>query len=123
MTSSAWLTRAAFRVTYTAILRALAATGSTVVAVGVPDLGSTMARMAQPLRAIVGWAAWRLDSIVRDVACEAGVSYVAINSTVSAAGRRWGRAELSADGWHPNREGYRIWGDRVAAHLLDLHPE
>ena len=123
MTSSAWFTRARSGVTYSAILRALGATGSTVVAVGVPDLGSTMARMAQPLRAIVGWAAGRLDNIVRDVAHEAGVSYVAINSTMSDAGRRWERAELSADAWHPNGEGYRIWAGKVAAHLLDLHPE
>jgi lysophospholipase L1-like esterase len=112
----------AFRVNYAAILCALAATGARVVAVGVPDLGSMMTVMAQPLRALVGLAGRRLDKTVRDVAMETGASYVAIDDRLSGGGHRRTRTALSSDAWHPSGEGYLIWARRVAAHMVDLDP-
>lgn len=112
----------AFRVTYGKILGALASTGAGVVAIGIPDLGSMMGVMAQPLRATVGLAGRRLDHTLREVAREAGANYVAIDDPLSGGGRGPGRAALSADAWHPNGDGYRIWAGRVAAHLVRLHP-
>jgi lysophospholipase L1-like esterase len=112
----------AFQTTYAAIIRALAATGANVVAVGVPNLGSMMAAMAQPLRALLGLAGRRLDKAVRDVAKETGASYVAIDDSLSGGGHRRSRGALSADAFHPNGEGYLIWSQRVAAHLVDLVP-
>jgi lysophospholipase L1-like esterase len=112
----------AFRVSYAAILRALAATGAGVVAVGVPDLGSMMAVMAQPLRALVGLAGRRLDETVRDIAYQTGAAYVAIDSGLLGRGSGQRQATLSADGWHPNGDGYRIWARLVADHLVELDP-
>jgi lysophospholipase L1-like esterase len=112
----------AFRVTYAAILRALVATGANVVAVGLPDLASMIVVMAQPLRALVGLVGRRLDKTVRDVANETGASYVAIDDRLSGGGRRGRRPLLSADDWHPNGDGYRIWAGRVAAHVVYLNP-
>ncbi len=112
----------AFRATYAAILGALAATGASVVAVGVPDLGSMMAVMAQPLRAVVGLGGRYLDNTIRNVANETGARYVAINDRLSSDGCRRGRPALSADAWHPSAAGYLIWAERVAAHLVDRDP-
>jgi lysophospholipase L1-like esterase len=111
-----------FRVTYASILRALTGTEATVVAVGVPDLGSMMAVMAQPLRAFVGLAGRRLDTKIRDVAHEMGAHYVAIDTKLPHPGSRRGRGALSSDAWHPNGNGYGIWARQVAPHLVDLHP-
>ena len=112
----------AFRAAYAAILRTLTATGAKVVAVGVPDLGSMMAVMAQPLRAIVGLAGRCLDHTIRIVADETGASYVAINASLSGREYRLTRPALAADAWHPSGAGYGIWAERVAAHLVDRNP-
>ena len=69
---------AAFRAAYTDVLEALGATGASVVAIGVPDLGSMMVVMAQPLRALAGWAARRANDIIRDVASQTGAQFVSI---------------------------------------------
>ncbi len=68
----------AFRAAYTDVLEALGATGASVVAIGVPDLGSMMVVMAQPLRALAGWAARRANNIMRDVATQTGAQFVSI---------------------------------------------
>ena len=111
----------AFRANYAATLQALAATGATVVAIGLPDMGSA-AVLAQPLRAIVGWAGRYMNDVVRSVAESAGAQYVAIGCKPPGDGRRGHRARavLSADRWHPNGDGYGIWAGLVAAHLLAL---
>jgi lysophospholipase L1-like esterase len=111
-----------FRSTYTTILEALNATDATVVAVGVPDLGSMMLVMAQPLRAIVGWAARRADSVVCAVATHTGAQYVSISGGQLSGprGRYLARSLLSADRWHPNGDGYRIWAGLVAPRLFEL---
>jgi lysophospholipase L1-like esterase len=69
---------------------------------------------------MVGLGGRRLDKTIRDVAGETGASYVAIDDKLSggAEGPRW--AALSADAWHPNGRGYRIWAERVADHLVNL---
>ncbi len=114
-----------FRATYTALVEVLGATGATVVAVGVPDLGSMILVMAQPLRVIVGWAARRADAVVREVALETDAYYVPI-SRVRLSGRRRDQLEgslLSTDRWHPNGDGYRLWAGLVVPALLGLAPE
>ena len=68
----------AFRAAYADVLEALGGTGASVVAIGVPDLGSMMVVMAQPLRALAGWAARRADNIIRDVATQTGAQFVSI---------------------------------------------
>jgi lysophospholipase L1-like esterase len=108
-----------FRVTYEMIVRTLADTGADVVAVGVPDLGSMLAVMAQPLRSIVGLVGRRFDKAVRDVANDTGATYVAIHGMPSGGGRPRDRVALSADGWHPSGAGYRIWAEEVASYLVE----
>lgn len=111
----------AFRANYIATLEALTSTGATVVAVGLPDMGSATV-LAQPLRAIVGWAGRHITAIVREVTADAGAQYVAIGCGPPGEGRRGHRARalLSADRWHPNGDGYRVWAALVATHLLGL---
>jgi lysophospholipase L1-like esterase len=112
----------AFRATYTNILESLVATGASVVAIGVPDLGGMMVAMAEPLRTIVGWIGRRANNIIIDVATETGAHYVSI-----IGGHRRGRlhrqralAMLSADRWHPNGEGYRVWANLTSPRLRGL---
>jgi lysophospholipase L1-like esterase len=109
-----------FRASYASILLALTTTGARVVAVGIPDLGSMMAVMAEPLRAVVGLAGRHFDRIIRDIACESGACYVAIDDRLAQGGRGRGRSALSADAWHPNGHGYDIWARRVADALVTL---
>jgi lysophospholipase L1-like esterase len=111
----------AFRANYVATLDALTSTGAMVVAVGLPDMGSATV-LAQPLRAIVGWAGRHISTIVREVTADAGAQFVAIGCGPPGEGRRCHRARalLSADRWHPNGDGYRIWAALVAAHLFGI---
>jgi len=99
-----------FRARYAAVIEALAATGATVFAVGIPDLGSMIAVMHQPLRSMVGASARYLDRIVREVARDAGAEYVAVAAPMPPA-------MLSADRLHPNGRGYRAWASLVAARI------
>jgi len=112
----------AFRAAYTAILEALGATGAGVVAVGLPDLGSMIVVMPQPLRYLAGLAAGHADRIVRDVAVRTGAHYVSIGSGQRRGRRSRQRARtvLSADRFHPNGVGYGIWAGLVALPLLRL---
>jgi lysophospholipase L1-like esterase len=108
-----------FRAAYTRILEALGATGATVIAAGVPDLGSMVLLMPQPLRTIAGWAARRADAIVSDVAAKTGAQYVSLNSG-GRPDRERARALLSSDRFHPNGAGYRVWAELVAPRLVAL---
>jgi lysophospholipase L1-like esterase len=111
----------AFRAAYTDVLEALGATGASVVAIGVPDLGSMMVVMAQPLRALAGWAARRANNIMRDVATQTGAQFVSIWEEKLGGPRSLRHAPplLSADRFHPNGEGYRVWAALVAPRLLE----
>ena len=106
-----------FRRDYSAILDQLSATGATVIAVGLPHIGSA-AVMARPLRTIVGWVGRRADRQVRRLAAAHGAHYVHI-----AVRAPWGthpQTYLAADRWHPNDATYRMWADRVALRLSPL---
>jgi len=104
---------AAFRSAYAGTITALVATGARVLAVGVPDMGSMMSVMPQPLRAIVARAGSHVDTLVRAVADDLGAEYVAIGHAPPFT-----CATLSADGWHPNGEGYRTWASLVAGYII-----
>jgi len=109
-----------FRRQYRAILDALVATGATVVAVGLPDIGSATV-LAQPLRAIAGWVGRRADRDVRRLAAVHGAHYIDINCRPPAA--QMPLVFLAADNYHPNDETYRFWADRLATFLRPiLHP-
>jgi lysophospholipase L1-like esterase len=106
---------AAFRATYTTIVASLSSTRARVVLVGLPDLASMMVAMRQPLRSLIAIAGRRADAEIRRIAVDAKVNYVAINIPLMRSAARG--SVLSADRWHPNGEGYRMWAKLVAAHL------
>ncbi len=106
-----------FRREYTKILTALGATGATVIAVGLPHMGSA-AVMARPLRTIVGVAGRHADRSVRQLAARHDAHYVHI-----AVRAPWGTdpaTYLAPDRWHPNDATYQMWADRVAERLHPL---
>jgi len=106
-----------FRRDYSAILDSLSQTGATVVAVGLPHIGSA-AVMARPLRTIVGWVGRHADREVRRLAVSHGAHYVHI-----AVRAPWGtkpKTYLAADKWHPNDATYQLWADRFAALLVPV---
>jgi lysophospholipase L1-like esterase len=109
-----------FRRQYRAILDALVGTGATVVAIGLPDIGSATV-LAQPLRAIIGWVGRRADRDVRRLAAVHGAHYIDINCRPPA--ELMPPVFLAADNYHPNDETYRFWADRLATFLRPiLHP-
>lgn len=103
--------RTEFRRTYEGLVRALPA-GVPVVLLGVPDMGS-IARFAQPLRAIAGRRGRRLDGEVRRVATATGAVYADIAGPTGPAFRRDPRRYFAADDFHPSDAGYRLWADAV----------
>jgi lysophospholipase L1-like esterase len=106
-----------FRREYGAILQALKDSGATVVAVGLPHIGSA-AVMARPLRTIVGLVGRHADRQVRRLAATYDAQYVSI-----AVRAPWGtkpKTYLAADKWHPNDDTYHLWAGRVAALLGPL---
>ena len=106
-----------FRREYAAILRRLTETGATVVAVGLPHLGSA-AVMAEPLRSIAGLVGRHADRQVRRLAAAHGAYYVHI--AVRAPRGTKPATYLAADRWHPNDATYLLWADRVATRLSPL---
>jgi lysophospholipase L1-like esterase len=106
-----------FRRQYGAILDALVGSGATVVAVGLPDMGAATV-MAQPLRAIAGWAGHRADRDVRRMAAQRGAHYIDINCAPPPEEKP--PVYLAADNWHPNDVTYHFWADRLASFLSPL---
>lgn len=84
-----------------------------LVLLGVPDVGSAP-RLAQPLRAVAGWRARRLDRKVRALARRTGATYVDIAGTTGPAFRR-DPSLFSVDGYHPDGTGYALWAGAVTA--------
>jgi lysophospholipase L1-like esterase len=103
--------RVEFRRTYERLVRALPA-GVPVVLLGVPDMGS-IARFAQPLRAIAGRRGRRLDAEVRRVAAATGARYADIAGPTGPAFRRDPRRYFAADDFHPGDAGYGLWARAV----------
>jgi lysophospholipase L1-like esterase len=108
-----------FRRDYAAVLQALVATGTTVIAVGLPHIGSAVV-MRRPLRSIAGLAGRYSDRHVRRLAETHGAHYVHI--AVRAPRGTDPETYLAADRWHPNDATYHLWADRVVASLCGLLP-
>lgn len=111
---------ATFRLSYDLLLEQVRRVGAShVLALGLPAFGATP-RFLQPLRALVGWRADRLDREVQESASEHGVTYVDI------AGRTGPRFEANPEGthadddFHPNDAGYRLWAEAVLRVLRPL---
>jgi lysophospholipase L1-like esterase len=100
-----------FRRAYETLVRSLPA-GVPVVLLGVPDMGS-IARFAQPLRAIAGRRGRHLDAVVRQVAADTGAIHVDLAGATGPAFRRDPRRYFSADDFHPSDAGYGLWADAV----------
>jgi len=106
-----------FRRDYEAIVSALRSTGATVVAVGLPDLGSA-AVIPHPLRALAGQLGRRADRQVRRIAAAHDAHFVSIDTR--APWRTKPASYLAADRWHPNDQTYNLWAGRVAALVTPL---
>lgn len=104
-----------FRKDYEAILTSLTATGATVIAVGLPDIGSAKV-IRQPLRSLARWVGQRADAQIQRLTRRHGGHYVGIDLR---AGRTKPADYLAADRYHPNNDTYALWAGRVAA-LLTL---
>lgn len=84
-----------------------------IVLVGVPDMGSPP-RLAQPLRAVMGFRSRRLDSRVQALAKDKGVRYVDLFAGTSAPIRANPPRYFAADDYHPNDNGYELWAGTIA---------
>jgi lysophospholipase L1-like esterase len=83
-----------------------------VVSLGVPDIGS-VTRLAQPLRAIVGWRGGAYDALVADEVERAGAIRVDIAAGTGPAFRADPDRLLAADHYHPSDDGYGVWADVI----------
>lgn len=93
------------------------APGASVVLGGVPLFGSADA-LAQPLRWVVDQYAKVVRRAQRQVAADAGITFV--NIAVEASPRFRGVPEaMSSDGFHPAPVGYGFWADALAAGITD----
>jgi lysophospholipase L1-like esterase len=106
-----------FKRTYAAILDALAATGATVVAVGLPDIGSAVV-IPQPLRTLARWVGRRADRQIQRQATVHGAHFVSIDQR--APWRTKAAVYLAADRYHPNDDTYGLWAQSVAAMVAPL---
>ena len=84
-----------------------------IVLIGVPDMGAPT-RLKQPLRAITGLRARRLDREVRNVAKDKGVHYVDLFHATSKPFRANPKKYLASDKYHPSDAGYALWADAIA---------
>ena len=99
---------AAYRREMAALVEELRRHADIVVVSGLPPL-SVFPALPQPLRAVLGWRARKLDAVLRTLAAGADdVEYVGI------AGEEGGFAD---DGFHPGPAGYRAWGEAVALRI------
>ena len=88
-----------------------------IVLGGVPLFGSADA-LAQPLRWVVDQYAKVVRTAQREVAADAGITFV--NIAVEASPRFRGVPEaMSPDGFHPAPVGYGFWADALAAGITD----
>jgi lysophospholipase L1-like esterase len=106
-----------FKRTYAAILAQLAATGATVVAVGLPDIGSAVV-IPQPLRTLARWVGRRADHQIQRQAKAHGAHFVSIDQR--APWRTKAAEYLAADRYHPNDDTYGLWAQSVAAMVAPL---
>ncbi len=105
-----------FATDYATMLAALP-DDATVVALGVPDLGS-VTRLAQPLRSIAAWRGGSYDAIVRDASAAAGAIYVDIAGGTGPSFRADPDGLLAADHYHPSDDGYAVWTDVIVPSVV-----
>jgi lysophospholipase L1-like esterase len=86
--------------------------GPAVILLGVPDMGA-IPRLAQPLRAVVGFRGSNLDQVVRALSRSNGADYVNIADFTGPAFRDDPTRYFAADDYHPSDDGYRLWADTV----------
>jgi lysophospholipase L1-like esterase len=82
-----------------------------VVLLGVPDMGAPP-RLAQPLRYVAGVRGGTLDAEVHGLARTRDLGYVDIAGGTGPAMRR-DPGLFSADRYHPDTDGYRLWADEI----------
>jgi lysophospholipase L1-like esterase len=112
--------RGDFREEYAELLDRVIATGAEhVVSLGIPAFHTTP-RFLQPLRAIVGWRARRLDSDIREAASARGVTYVDIAGATGDAFGDDPQRYYAADDFHPSDAGYELWAAAVLRGLDGL---
>lgn len=112
--------RGDFRHAYARLLDRVTATGARdVVALGIPAFGTTP-RFLQPLRAIVGWRARRLDQDIRDAAAARGLTYVDIAGATGDAFGEDPDLYYAADDFHPSDAGYHLWAEAVLRGLATI---
>ncbi|HEX8246464.1 MAG TPA: SGNH/GDSL hydrolase family protein, partial [Longimicrobium sp.] len=84
-----------------------------VVLAGVPPMQCFPA-LPQPLRAVLGARARRLDAALARVPGRiAAAAHVPMRTDLAAH-------FFCADGFHPSEEGYAVWGERLAAEVARL---
>jgi lysophospholipase L1-like esterase len=89
-----------------------------VIALGIPAFETTP-RFLQPLRALVGWRARRLDREVRGAAEAAGATYVDIAGVTADPFDEDPDRYYAADEYHPSDAGYALWAAAVLRALDD----
>lgn len=90
--------------------------GSTVVLLGVPDMGAPP-RFARPLRSVVQLRGDQLEDISKEVAEVTGAVYVDIAGETGPEMRSDTDRFFSVDEYHPSDEGYRLWAEAVLDEL------
>ena len=109
-----------FRRGYERILAAVTDAGPRhVLALGIPAFGTTP-RFLQPLRAVVGWRAGKLDEEIRAAASTHGATYVDIAGETGPAFAADPDRYYAEDDFHPSDAGYELWADAVLKHLRSL---
>lgn len=103
-----------FRQEYASILQALVATGATVVAIGMPDIGAAKV-IPHPLRYLAGWVGRNADRAIQGLAASHGVHFVDIDTRPPRGTKA--HVYLAADRYHPNNDTYRLWAHNFAAKL------
>ena len=100
-----------------AVVRALrsARPGVPIVLTGAPDMGSPP-RVPQPLRALLGWRAGRLNTAIDAVADDLGLVRARIREETGDAFRK-DPTLFAEDAFHPGARGYAVWRPVVNAAL------
>lgn len=103
--------RARFRTDLDALVAGATAAGAErVVVLGVGEFAATPL-LRQPLRALAGARAHRVDADVRAVARRHGALYVDIIGETGRAFAADPRRLHARDGFHPSDDGYALWAD------------
>ncbi|MGH2710868.1 MAG: SGNH/GDSL hydrolase family protein, partial [Actinomycetota bacterium] len=102
-----------FRAAYDELMARVAAVGAEhVFALGIPAFHTTP-RFLQPLRAIVGWRARRIDEQVRESAHAFDATYVNISGETGDVFGAEPDRYYASDDFHPSDAGYELWAAAV----------